>query len=124
MRGIISQNHMAKYIVLYRVPVATMEKWKGETKPEEMKAQGEKLGKDMMAWMQKHEGSFADRGIPLGKTKTVTVEDVKDARNDLNYMQIVEAASHEEAAKLFIDNPHLQIPTSYIDVMEVPHMGL
>lgn len=115
---------MNKYVAIYRVPVATMDEWKKNTKPEEMKAQGEKLGKDMMEWMKKHESSFADRGQPLGKTKTVTKDGVTDSRNDLNYYQIVEANSHEEAAKLFADNPHLQIPTSFIDVIEIPHMGL
>ena len=115
---------MNKYIVLYRVPVATMDEWKKSTNPEEMKAQGEKLGADMMAWTKAHESSFVDRGMPLGKTKTVTKDSVTDSRNDLNYFQIVEAESHEAAAKLFADCPHLDIPTSFIDVMEIPHMGL
>lgn len=115
---------MAKYFVLYRVPAATMETWQKETKPEEMKAQGAKLMKEMMAWLEAHKSSIVDRGQPLGKTKTVTNGGVKDARNDLNYYQIVEADSHEEAAKMFVDNPHFQIPTSFIDVMEIPHAGL
>ena len=35
---------MAKFFVVYRVPVETMQEWRKNTKPEEMKAQGEKLG--------------------------------------------------------------------------------
>jgi hypothetical protein len=37
---------------------------------------------------------------------------------------IVEAESHEAATNLFTQNPHLQIPTSFIEVMEIPHAGL
>jgi len=115
---------MNKYIVLYRVPVATMEEWKKNTPPEEMKKQSEQIGKDMMEWVAKHKESFVDSGYPLGKTKTVTSVGAVDSKNDLNYMQIVQATSHEDAVKLFADCPHLQIPTSFIDVMEVPHTGM
>ena len=116
---------MKKFFVLYRVPVKTMEEWMKTTKPEEMKAQGAQLGKDMMAWMKKHEKSLLDKGQPLGKTKTVTAKGVTDSKNDLNYYCIVEAESHEEAAKLFADNPHIQtIPDSFLDIMEIPHIGM
>jgi hypothetical protein len=37
---------------------------------------------------------------------------------------MVEAESHDAAAKMVQDNPHLQIPGSFIDVMEIPHMGM
>ena len=35
----------------------------------------------------------------------------------------VEAASHEAATKAFENHPHLQIPQSSIEVMEVRSMG-
>jgi hypothetical protein len=38
----------------------------------------------------------------------------------LNWYSIVEAESHDAAAKLFSDNPHLQIPQAFIEVMEIP----
>ena len=115
---------MNKYFVLYRVPVETMQEWRKTTSPEQMKEQGEKLGKDMMDWTAKHAASLVDRGQPLGKTKRVTKNGIEDTQNDLNYYCIVEAESHEAAAKLFADNPHFVIPTSYIDIMEIPHMGM
>ena len=115
---------MQKYFVIYRVPVATMAEWQKSTPPEKMKEQSQKLMQDMLAWMEKHKGSFVGQGYPLGKTKTVTAEGIKDAKNDLNYACIIEADSHDAAAAMFTDNPHMQIPTSSIDVMEIPHMGL
>lgn len=115
---------MKKFFVLYRIPVATMEEWRKTTSHEEMKRQGEGLGTSMITWAKKNERALVDRGQPLGKTKTVTKDGIKDSKNDLNYYCVVEAESHDAAAKIFVDNPHLQIPTSFIDVMEISHMGM
>lgn len=115
---------MKKFVVIYRVPVETMEEWKKTTSPEEMKAQSEKLGADMMAWVQKNEKSFVDRGLPLGKNKRLTAQGATDVANDLNYYCVVEAESADAVVAMFKDNPHLQIPTSFLDIMEVPHMGM
>ena len=113
-----------KYFVLYRIPIATVDEWRRSTDPAEMQAQSRKLMSEMTKWMEIHEKSFVERGAPLGKTKKVTSQGVSDTRNDLNYYAIVEAETHEAAANLFAQNPHLQIPTSSIEVMEIPHSGL
>lgn len=115
---------MAKFFAVYRVPVAMSDEWRKNTKPEEMKAQMDKMMADMTAWTAKHKASLVEEGRPLGKTKTVTVEGTTDTRNDLNYYCVVEADSHEAAAEIFAENPHLQIPTSSIDVMTIPNMGM
>lgn len=115
---------MNQYVGIFRVPTATMDEWVKGTSEEERKAQGKKLGEDMMAWIEKHKASFVGQGMPLGKTKTVSQEGVKDGRNDLNFMQVVQAESHEEAAAIFADSPHTTIPNSTIDVMEVPQMNM
>lgn len=116
---------MNQYFVIYRVPVDTMAKWQASTTPEERQAQGQTLMQDMQAWMAKHKGAFVGQGWPLGKTKTVSKSGAVDGKNDLNYACIVEAESHEAAAAMFADNPHVQtIPDSTIDVMEIPHPGL
>lgn len=115
---------MNKYFVIYRVPVATMEDWLKNTPAEERQKQGAELGEAMTAWNKKHEKQLVERGWPLGKTKTVTKDAVKDSRNDLNYCCIVEAESHDAAAAMFKDSPHFAIPESYIDIMEIPNMGM
>jgi hypothetical protein len=115
---------MKQYVGIFRVPVEVMDEWKRTTSPEEMQAQEKKLGEDMMAWVEKYKASFVGQGIPLGKTKRVTKDGVVDTRNDLNYMQVVEAESHEAACKIFADSVHVTIPNAYLDVMEVPHMGM
>ena len=115
---------MKKFVVIYRVPVETMQEWKKTTTPEEMKAQGEKLGKDMMAWTKKNEGALVDKGMPLGKNRRMSATGTEDVANDLNYVCTVEAESSDAVERMFRDNPHFDIPTSFIDIMEVPHMGM
>jgi hypothetical protein len=120
---------MKKFVVMYRVPVETMQEWRKTTSPEEMKAQGEKIGADMMAWMQKNANAIVDNGLPLGKNTRVTAQaggepTVEPVTNDLNAYVVVEAESIERVVDMFKDNPHMQIPTAYLDVMEVTHVGM
>jgi hypothetical protein len=107
------------------VPVATMDEWKKNTSPEDMKTQGADMMAQMKVWMDKHKDSLVGQGYPMGKTKTVSKSGAVDSRNDLNYGCVVQAESLDAAAALFADNPHLSIiPNSTIDVMEISHMGM
>jgi|SRR3989344_3496769 len=116
---------MKKFVVMYRVPVDVMEEWKKNTPPEEMKAQGEKLGADMMAWTKKHDMSLIDKGLPLGKNTRLSSGGAKAVTNDLNYYQVIEAESIEAVVEMLKDNPHIEmIPAAFLDIMEVPHMGM
>ena len=110
---------MKKFVVIYRVPVETMQEWKKNTSPEEMKAQGMKLGADMMAWIEKNKKSIVDMGHPLGKNTRMTHEGAKAETNDLNYYCVVEAESVETVVAMYKDNPHMQIPSAFLDIMEV-----
>ena len=115
---------MKQFVVIYRVPVETMAEWKKNTSPEEMKKQGEELGKKMMVWMQKQEGAFVQKGWPLGKNTRMNSQGAKPETNDLNYICVMQAESIDDIIAMFKDNPHMEIPTSFLDIMEVPHMGL
>ena len=111
---------MKRFFALFQIPASVMEEWKRNTKPEEMKAASEKMMGDWQKWTKAHAKELVDRGEPLGKTKRVTANNIADIRNDLNWYSIVEAESHDAAAKMFLDNPHLQIPQAFIEVMEIP----
>ena len=114
-----------QFVVIYRVPMETMNQWKATTSPEEMMKQGKELGDSMMAWQEKHKGSFVGTGLPLGKNTRMDKNGAQALSNDLNYMQVVEAESKEAVIEMFKDNPHIAtIPDSFIDIMEVPHMGM
>jgi hypothetical protein len=111
---------MKRFFALFQIPASVMEDWKKNTKPDEMKTASEKMMRDWEKWTKAHEKNLLDTGAPLGKTKRVTSNGISDVRNDLNWYSIVEAESHDAAAKIFSDNPHLQIPQAFIEVMEIP----
>lgn len=116
---------MKKFVVLYRVPVEVMEKWKKETSPEEMQKQGKELGEKMTAWTKKHEKALIDKGQPLGKNTRMTSVGARPMTNDLNYYCVVEAENIGAVVEMFKDNPHIStIPDAFLDIMEVPHMGM
>ena len=69
--------------------------------------------------MSDHPKMFVDKGAGVGKTKRVTAQGTSDTKNDIMLYAIVEAASHEAAAKTFEGHPHLQIPQASIEVMEI-----
>jgi hypothetical protein len=58
-----------------------------------------------------------------GKTKRVTASGVSDANNGVMLYSFINAESHDAAVKAFEHHPHLQIPQSSIEVMEVRPMG-
>jgi hypothetical protein len=57
-----------------------------------------------------------------GMTKRVSSDGVSDVKNDIMLYSVVEAESHEAAAKAFENHPHLQIPQSSIEIMAVRPM--
>jgi hypothetical protein len=114
---------MKKFFVLFRIPVASMDEWM-KTPEADRKKQMDEIMTGWNAWREKHKDAVLDGGAPLGKTKTVTGSGITDSRNDLNYFMLIQAPSHEEAAAIVAENPHLTIPTSSIDVIEIPHTGM
>ena len=114
-------SNKKKFLVLYLIPVSVMEEW-SKTEPSEKKAAEEKLKSEWNQWMSAHSAMIlsTDAG---GKTKRVTSSGVSDTKNDIVLYSVVEAESHEAAAKSFENHPHLQIPQSSIEVMEIRPMG-
>jgi len=69
-------------------------------------------------WMEKHKASIAVEGGPLGKTKRVGKDGVSDTSNAIAGFVIVEAPTHEAAAKLFVNHPHFTIfPGEAVEIM-------
>ena len=109
---------MKKFLVTYLAPTSVIDDWK-KTEPEKRKQAEEKMQGDWGKWMSAHAKVFVDKGAGVGKTKHVTGQGMSDVRNDIMLYSIVEAESHDAAAKTFEDHPHLQIPQSSIEVMEI-----
>ncbi len=72
-----------------------------------------------MRWGEEHEASIVDQGTPLGKTKRTDASGMSDIRNMMSGYVIVEAESHEAAARLFLNHPHFSIfPGQSVEIME------
>ena len=70
-------------------------------------------------WMQDHRADFVDAGGPLGKTKRVDGSGITDTSNNLSAYVIVEAETHEDAARMFEHHPHFSIfPGDGVEIME------
>ncbi|AFE06952.1 hypothetical protein COCOR_06494 [Corallococcus coralloides DSM 2259] len=85
---------------------------------EDRRAKAEAGVAAVKAWDAKHRDVIVYGGGPLGSTKRTSLEGVADAVNELTVFVVVRAPSHEAAAKLFENHPHMTIfPCDAVDVM-------
>ena len=109
---------MKKFLVLYMIPPSVIDEWM-KTPSETRKSEEEKMSRDIQEWLSSRSKMFSDHGAGLGKTLRVTQGRTSDARNALVMYAIAQGDSKEAVAKSFQDHPHLQIPESSIEVMEL-----
>ncbi|MEQ8180030.1 MAG: YciI family protein [Amphiplicatus sp.] len=85
-------------------------------------ARNARIQKGMQAWhdwMERHAKRIVVAGGPLGKTKKTSAAGVDDTKNEMTGYVVVEAASHDEAARLFENHPHFAIfPGESVEIME------
>jgi hypothetical protein len=111
---------MKKFLAIYvgSTTGETMKKW--SALDDETKKKREQEGMtSWMNWGEKHSKSILDHGAPLGKTKKVDASGVGDTKNLMTGYTIVEAESHEAAAKMFLNHPHFSVfPGDSVEIME------
>ena len=111
---------MKTFMAVYTGNPAAFERYQNENPDPKKREAREKEG--MQAWFQwveAHRKAIVDGGSPLGKTKRVTAQGIADIRNQLAGYTIVEAKSHEAAARLFLAHPHFTIfPGDGVEIME------
>ena len=109
---------MKKFLVLYKAPVEEFQKMMtGADKDAQKKGMEE-----WQKWMDTHKADLADMGAPVGKTKQVMASGITDIKNDIGGYSVVQAESHDAAAKLLSDSPHFKIPRASIEVSEIMEM--
>ena len=107
---------MKKFMVLYMAPSAQFEQMMKNATPE----QHQKGMDAWMTWMSANKASLVDGGAPLGKTKRVDANGAKDTKNEVGGYSIVQADSHDAAAKIFgKEHPHLHMPGAWIEIVEI-----
>jgi len=117
----MSTTQLKKFLVLYLVPADVMADW-AKTDPAIRKAAEEKMQADWQRWMGEH-AKMISVTQAAGNTKAVTAAGIADVKNQIMLYSVVEADSHESAARAFAQHPHLTIPKSSIEVMEVRPLG-
>jgi hypothetical protein len=117
----MANSSLKKFLVLYLVPADVMADW-AKTDPATRKPAEQKMQGDWQRWMADH-AKMITLTEAAGKTKAVTSAGIGDLKNDIMLYSIVEAENHDAAAKAFANHPHLTIPRSSIEVMEVRAMG-
>jgi hypothetical protein len=72
------------------------------------------------AWFEKNGKAIVDGGGPLGKTKAISASGIADMKNLLTGYTVIQAESHEAAARLFENHPHFtKMPGDSVEIMEV-----
>jgi hypothetical protein len=72
-----------------------------------------------MEWGTKHTAAIVMQGGPLGKTKNASPRGIDNVTNAMTGWTVVQAESHEAAAKMFENHPHFAIfPGDSVEIME------
>ena len=111
---------MKRFLAIYIGTQAALERaqWNqlDEEKRKELQATGIKA---WMEWGTTHSAAIVDQGSPLGKTKRASPQGITDTKNTMTGYVIVQAESHEAAARLFENHPHFTIfPGDSVEIME------
>jgi hypothetical protein len=75
--------------------------------------------KAWMDWATANSAATLFEGGPLGKTKKISPDGIADIRNNMAGFTVIQAESHEAAARLFEKHPHFAIfPGEAVEIME------
>ena len=111
---------MKRFLAIYIGTEDAQQRSQWNTLTEAERNARERAGMDAwMAWGHKHASVIVDHGSPLGKTKRAAPDGLTDIKNVMVGYVIIQAESHEAAAKLFEQHPHFTIfPGDSVEIME------
>ncbi len=111
---------MARFLALYMGTLDSSAQQAWEQLSEAEKA--DRSNRAMAAWgewVERHHDSILDMGTPLGKTLLASNSGIGSTKNAIAAYIIVEAATHEDAAKMFENHPHFAIfPGTGVEILE------
>lgn len=109
---------MKNFLAIYIGTADAFNKWQALNESE--RKQREQTGmKAWGDWMTKHQQAVVVQGGPLGKTKRIAATGISDIKNNMTGYVVVQAESHEAAARMFENHPHFAIfPGDSVEVME------
>ncbi|MBE7732421.1 hypothetical protein [Devosia faecipullorum] len=111
---------MSRYLALYMgtLESAAQQEWENLSEDEKAKRSTRAMAA-WEAWVEQHEAAITDMGGPLGKTLLASTSGISPTRNAIAAYVIVEADSHEDAARMFENHPHFAIfPGTGVEILE------
>ena len=109
---------MKNFLAIYLGSPSARSEWTNmdEAKRKKLEASGIKAWGD---WMTTHKAAIAEPGGPLGKTKRTGANGITDTKNNMTGYVVVQAESHEAAARMFEEHPHFTVfPGDSVEIME------
>jgi len=111
---------MKKFLAVYIGTTAARQKsgWDG-LDPAQRKQREDQGIRAWVQWMTDHAAAVVEHGGPLGKTKRAAAGGVSDTSNDMAGYVVVQAETHEAAARMFENHPHFTVfPGDSVEIME------
>ena len=111
---------MKKFLAVYMGSKNSASGKRWEALDAETKKKKEAAGMEgWKKWGMASGKAIVEMGCPLGKTKKIGPEGISDIKNEIVAYTVVQAETHEAAAKLFINHPHFAIfPGDSVEMME------
>ncbi|HEY5802666.1 MAG TPA: hypothetical protein VIT90_03105 [Lysobacter sp.] len=111
---------MKKFMAVFTGTAIAREKAERELTDEAARNARDRAGMEAWGkWVDANRDAIVDMGAPLGRTKRVDPDGISDTHNALAAYTVVQADSHEAAAKMFEKHPHFTIfPGDAVEVME------
>jgi hypothetical protein len=111
---------MKRFLAIYLGTEAALERSGWNALDEEKRKALEASGVEAwMEWGRANASAIVDQGSPLGRTKRASSRGISDSKNSMAGYVIVQAESHEAAARLFENHPHFAIfPGDSVEIME------
>lgn len=111
---------MKKFLAIYIGTASALEKSQWNSMDEAQRKEREKSGiKAWGDWMAANKAVIVDQGGPLGKTRRTSGQGVSDTKNTMTGYIVVQAESHDAAARLFENHPHFTVfPGDSVEIME------
>lgn len=110
---------MKRYLAVFVGSPAAMDRWMAVPEVERKQREAEGVAA-WHQWVDDHRAAIVELGGPLSRTKLASAAGISDIRNTMGAFTIVQAESHDAAARLFLDHPHFTLfPGEGVEVMEI-----
>jgi hypothetical protein len=110
---------MKRFLAIYIGTEAALERAQWKRLDEEPQCAGSMGHQGLDGLGTANSAAIVDQGHPLGRTKRASPEGISDVKNSMTAYVIVQAESHDAAARLFENHPHFTIfPGDSVEIME------